>query len=87
MPNMNEADPLAKIAPGEDIVPVVPSDTVDFAEGPCRQLRCTATGTFVGLTRAGHTRTVTMFYQGEHLPVSFKRINATGTTGSYEAIY
>lgn len=87
MANMDEADPLGKLAPYIDAIPVVASDTVDFAAGHCRAIRCKTVGTFVGVTRSGNTRTIQMFAAGEVLQLSFKRINATGTTGTYDALY
>lgn len=87
MPAYHDTDALGRMGPGEDIIPITPDDANDLANGPCRAIRCTTVGHFVGVTVSGNTRTVTMYQQGEVLNNSFKRILATGTTGAYEAIY
>lgn len=71
--------------PGVDIVPNAAASTGTFATGPCRALRCTATGTFTGLTLSGQSRTVTFFAQGEVLEVGFQ--SRTGGTADVELIY
>lgn len=77
------------VEPGEDIVPITPSDSEDLPLGFCRAIRCVTDGTFVGYTISGgaaNPRTITMVAR-EILPVGFQRILDTGTTGTYQAIY
>lgn len=74
------------VEPGEDIVPITPSDTDGLPGGYCRAIRCEAGGTFVGVTINGNERTITMVAQ-EILPVGFRQIKASGTSGTYQAIY
>jgi hypothetical protein len=78
---------LDPIAPGEDIVPIIPgSPPIDeFAGGVCRAIRCVEAGTFTGTTEAGATRTVTMI-TSELLPVRFRGVTSVAS-GSFEAIY
>ncbi len=71
--------------PGVDIVPNASGATGAFATGPCRALRCTTVGTFIGLTKNGQPRTVTFYAQGEVLEVGFQ--SRTGGTGDVELIY
>ena len=73
--------------PAEDIVPVTPDNDNDLPGGTCRAIRVTATGDLAGTTAAGNDRTITLYTQGEIIPVGDKRIKATGTTGSVEALY
>jgi len=74
------------VRPGEDIVPITPSDSAELPDGWCRAIRCVTDGTFVGITIRGNPRTVTMVAQ-ELLPVGFRQILSTGTSGTYQAIY
>jgi hypothetical protein len=85
MPQMSTQDRGSNIQPGWDIVPNLVANTGTFAGGPCRALRCTATGTFIGLTLAGVSRTITFYSQGELLVVSFK--SRTGGTADVELVY
>lgn len=70
-------------APADDIVPNLVAGTGAFS--PCRSIRFTTTGTFIGVTNAGNSRTVTGYFQGEVLPVSFK--SRTGGTADVELLY
>jgi hypothetical protein len=74
------------VEPGEDIVPITPSDSADLPDGWCRAIRCVTDGTFVGTTIAGQNRTIAMVAR-EILPVGFRRILSSGTSGTYQAIY
>jgi hypothetical protein len=77
------------IEPGEDLVPITPSDSADLPGGWCRGIRCVTDGTFVGHTIFGgsaNPRTVAMVAR-EILPVGFRRILSSGTSGTYQAIY
>lgn len=70
-------------APGIDIVPNLVAGVGSFS--PCRAIRFTTTGTFIGVTLANNTRTVTGYFQGEQINVSFK--SRTGGTADVELIY
>jgi len=75
--------------PGSDIVPITPNDSADLPDGWCRAIRCVTDGTFVGHTIEGgstNPRTIAMVAR-EILPVGFRRILSSGTSGTYEAIY
>lgn len=71
--------------PGVDLVPNAAAATGVFATGPCRAIRCTAVGTFEGVTLANQSRTTTLFTTGEVLEVGF--ISRTGGTADVELIY
>lgn len=73
--------------PGEDLVVPTPSDTVNQPQGPCLSIRCLTTGILSFITASGNSRSTTLFFQGEILPVSAKRVNVTGSTGTVEFIY
>lgn len=70
--------------PGIDLVPVVPSDTVDLTQA-ARMIRCKpatgAAGT-VRLTTANGQIRNTSIALGETLAVSATRVHATGTTAT-----
>lgn len=69
--------------PGIDLVPVVPSDTVDLPI-PARMIRCRPTGaagTIRITTVAGQVRN-TAIALGETLAVSAVRVHASGTTAT-----
>lgn len=74
-----------KTDPGEDLIPNLVANTGTFARGPCRSIRFTTTGTFIGLTAAGVSRTITGFAAGEVVAISFK--SRTGGTADVELFY
>lgn len=78
-------DPLAARAastsgPATDIVPVVPSDSVDFDE-LAMSLFIETAGALRVVTRRGETRTIQVVNQ-TLLPVAVRRVMATGTTAT-----
>lgn len=67
--------------PSDDLVPM----TVAIIPGGCRAVRCETVGTFTGVTIAGNSRTVTMYFQGEVLLTGFTQITniASGSFSYY----
>jgi hypothetical protein len=69
-------------------VPVVPSDTIDFASYP-KNVVVTVAGTVSALSLKGTDGTFTNFgsvVAGYTLPIRVRRVNATGTTASLVAL-
>lgn len=82
MASYNNTPTSGRIDPAEDIIV---STLTTFVGGPCRRVRCITAGTFIGLTYAGISRTVTFYAPGEVLDISFR--SQTGGTGTFELIY
>jgi hypothetical protein len=87
MPLYDKSGSVARVEPAEDIVAVTPNDSNDLPNGVCRALRCVSVGDVSGITANGSSRTVTLYQQGEILPVAWNRIRSTGTTADVEALY
>lgn len=68
--------------PASDLIPF--SGAILFGGG-CRAIRCLTAGSFVGVTIAGNSRTVSMFNPGDLLPVGFLSITSV-SSGTYEAL-
>ncbi|MFV2051283.1 spike base protein, RCAP_Rcc01079 family [Aliiroseovarius sp. YM-037] len=66
--------------PATDLVPVTPSDSVDFADTAIALFIETG-GTLSFVSVAGQSRTVTVG-DGMIFPVGVSRVNATGTTAT-----
>lgn len=74
---------VTRDAPGIDLVPITPSDSTDL-DTDARAIRCKpdgAAGTLRITTLAGQVRN-TSIEVGEVLPVSVRRVHATGTTAT-----
>ncbi len=71
---------IGKTEPAHDMAAVVASDTVYI--DPTRGLFIGGAGNLKAVTAAGSTVTLTGVAAGSILPVSVKRIFATGTTAS-----
>lgn len=69
-------------APAIDAIPVTPSDTVNFAAGPCRFLYVGASGTVVLITANNNVATFVGVVAGTTLNVQARRVNTTSTTAS-----
>ncbi len=80
MSNPFESRALSLSGPATDIVAVVPSDTVSFADAALA-LYVETGGTLHLETVSGHDRTVTVA-DFSFLPVGTTRVNATGTTAT-----
>ena len=71
--------------PADDMIPVVKSDTADFA--PTRGIYVGAgTGDFIVETADGNTRTLTNLAAGIIHPISITRVWNTGTDAGYTGI-
>lgn len=77
-PFLNRALPLN--GPALDIVPVTPSDALDFADVAVA-LYVETGGAVCFVTAKGETRTVGMA-DNSYCPVGARRVNATGTTAT-----
>jgi hypothetical protein len=69
---------IGKTEPAHDMASVTPSDTVNIE--PTRGLFIGGSGNLKVITSAGSTITLTGVVAGSILPVSVKRVFATGTT-------
>lgn len=71
-------------APANEAATITPSDTVDIATGPTRGVYVGVAGDVTAVMAGGSQATV-LFKNvptGVILPISVKRINATGTTAT-----
>lgn len=75
-----DVDALVGSHPAWDVIPVTPSDTVDFAV-PIRAIRVTGAGNVVVVTPSGAVRTCA-FAAGETRNIRATRINSTSTTAT-----
>jgi len=66
-----------------DAVAVAKSDTVDDTSGPFAGLLCTATGTVSFVTPEGSVVALTAVANNAIIPIACKRVNSTGTAGTF----
>lgn len=65
-----------------DAAAVTPDNATDLPDGPCKGLWVGGAGALVVDTLDGTTVTITAVPAGTHLPLSVKRVRATGTVAS-----
>ena len=67
--------------PARALVPVVPADTADLPDGPCRGLHVGGAGTL--RVTDGTGRVVDLVsVEAQYHPIRVKRVHATGTTAT-----
>lgn len=73
---------VREMKPDESFRAVTPSDTVNIASGPARALYIGVTGDVVAVNENNVAITFKNAAQGSIIPISTKRVNATGTTAT-----
>jgi hypothetical protein len=72
---------LAQNGPAIGLVPVVPHDTADLAQGPCRALYSATAGTITVVDGLGGVATI-VSGEAQYHPIRVRRVLATGTTAT-----
>jgi hypothetical protein len=72
---------LSQNGPAIGLVPVVPNDTADLVQGPCRALYSATAGTIAVMDGLGGVATIVSL-DAQYHPVRVRRVLATGTTAT-----